>query len=216
MKEALRQLLSDSERYLIMVKRSRTSWETGQLQEQSLTLFENDSIELTNSLDPRLLKSRRVVIVLSDKDRGVLQVNITDRTWEVLQESPSIRQRLISFNSHLIEGGRTRLISVGSAVSTLLFPIWASLVAYFVWSIEDPKSRNYFFGRKTCPSYCLREGIQSPSHTTMVEQFYSHDGYSVASIHYIDPNYHCDYRDIWRPKDLAGITNSRISCYRPL
>src|SRR5690242_6632840 len=92
MRQALASLLSGADRYSVFLKTARQGGQTN-----TLTLFE-DGIDLTNSLDPRLLRSRNVLIVIASKSGGAAEVNITSRRWEVLQDSPVIREKLAEFN----------------------------------------------------------------------------------------------------------------------
>jgi hypothetical protein len=145
MKEALRELLKDTDRYIFMIKRSRINRESGQAQAGELTLFENDSIELDSALDPRLLRSRQAAVLLVDKDRGIAKVDITGRSWEVLQDSALLRERLIAFNSKLIKGGRARLISAGYVALVSLFPLWSSFVLFIAWTVSSARNRYLFY-----------------------------------------------------------------------
>src|SRR5260370_40953892 len=70
MRDALNQLLANTERYIMVIRQPRTNWQTGKSQDTGLTLFESDSIDLTSAIDPRLLRSRRIVRILSDKKNG--------------------------------------------------------------------------------------------------------------------------------------------------
>lgn len=146
MRKALQQLLANTERYIIIIRRSGTNPETGDAQDRDLTLFESDQVDLASRLDQRLLRSRRVTIILAEQGLGVARINLTSRSWAILQDSPSLRDRLTSFNSELIAGARSRLITSGWAAAMLFAPLWSSAVLFLIWSISSAKNANTFWG----------------------------------------------------------------------
>jgi hypothetical protein len=143
MRDAISQLLANTERYIVLLKLPRTNWQTGKSQNTTLTLFESDGIDLTSAIDPRLLRARRVAIVLSDRQKGTARIDLSKRTWEVWQDSPTIREKLIEFNSKLILGKRGPFVTSGWAWSALLVPAWTWFIAFTIWSVADKKNRHY-------------------------------------------------------------------------
>lgn len=141
MKVALQQLLTDTERYIIVIKRSSTNWETGEPQGPDLTLFETDPIDLVSALDPRLLRSRHVTVVLADRNNGVAKIDITLRSWQLIHDSPSIRDKLTIFNSDLISGGRAPLIRPSVAVLIFVAPLLSYLLLFVIWSYSSATIR---------------------------------------------------------------------------
>lgn len=162
MRKALTQLLSDAERYIIIIRRSRTIWESGDAQAPELTLFEEDPIAFDNELDPRFVRSRRVTIVLVDKARGIAEINLTARSWRILQESSTIRQRLITFNAELITGSRGRFITSNYANLILTTPLWCFVLAYLIWTVSSVNNFNWFYGKNidaTGPGPAIPDGL---------------------------------------------------------
>ena len=118
MREALGQLVMDTERYTLLIKLPRTNWRTGKSQDTDLTLFESDGIDLVTTIDTRLLTlTSRYWAILSDRVNGTVQINLSKRTWSIIQDSPAVRDKLINFNSKLIQGKRGRFIGPGWASS---------------------------------------------------------------------------------------------------
>ena len=141
MREALQYLLADTERYVITIRRSRFNWDSGQSQTVDFVLFENDSIDLSDSLDLRLLRSRRVIILLADKEKGVVSVNLTGRSWAIWKDSPKLREKLISFNYMLTAGARRRFIRPSYIFAVLTAPFWSSFALFVLWSVSGARSR---------------------------------------------------------------------------
>jgi hypothetical protein len=137
MRAALLYLLNDTERYIITVKRPRFNWETGRDQSPGLTLYENDTLDLATVIDPRLSRSRRVLVLVTDREKGTCQINLTARKWEVWIDSASLRDKLISFNQQLIAGARSRIITTTMGVWILLTPAWSSLLLTVIWSLSS-------------------------------------------------------------------------------
>jgi hypothetical protein len=146
MRKGLQQLLADTERYTIVIRRSGTNPETGETQDKSVRLFESDQIDLTNGLDQRLLRSKRVIIVLAERDRGVARIDLTARSWEILQGSTLLADRLAAFNSELVAGARSRLTTASSAGAILFAPLWSFALLFIIWSMSSSKNENAFWG----------------------------------------------------------------------
>jgi len=151
MRAALLYLLKDTERYVITVKRPRFNWETGRDQSPGLTLYENDTLDLATVLDPRLSRSRRVLVLVTDKEKGTCQINLTAREWEVWNDSPQLRDKLTSFNQQLIAGARSRIITAGVAGWILFTPVWSSFLIGIIWSFSSRRVRR-LFSQPTSPA----------------------------------------------------------------
>lgn len=145
MRDALNQLLANTERYILVIRQPRTNWQTGKSQDTGLTLFESDGIDLTAAIDPRLLRSRRIVVILSDRKNGTARINLSSRTWHIMQDSPAIRERLIAFNSSLMLGKRGRFVRPGWAWSAFSAPLWISFIVFTIWTVADKKERHYLY-----------------------------------------------------------------------
>jgi hypothetical protein len=145
MRAALLFLLKDTERYIITIKRPRFNWETGRDQSPGLTLYEDDVLDLSTALDPRLSRSRRVNLLLTDKASGTCEINLTARSWEVWIDSPSLRDKLISFNQQLIAGAHSRLVTAGIAVWIFFTPMWSSFALVAIWSLSNRRGRQLSF-----------------------------------------------------------------------
>jgi hypothetical protein len=145
MRAALLFLLKDTERYIITVKRPRFNWETGRDQSPGLTLYENDGLDLSTAIDTKLSRSRRVQILLTDKEKGTCQINLTARSWEIWTDSSALRDKLITFNQRLIAGAHSRIITSWNAGFILLTPVWSALILVVIWSLSTRRGRQLGF-----------------------------------------------------------------------
>jgi hypothetical protein len=147
MRGALADLLGDADHYFIFIRQPR-NYQAG-TQANTLTLYDDDPLDLTTSLDPQLLRSRSVKVVIASKTWGAAQVNVTARRWEILQDSPAVRAKLADFGAALKAGKRSRLISPGYMVFALTFPLWAVAVIAVAWAFGNPENRALFTNPKT-------------------------------------------------------------------
>lgn len=142
LKAALKTLLDDTERYIITIKRSSFNWDSGKNQEAELTIFEGDQLDLADAVDPRLLRSRRVTVVLADKGNGVAKIDLTARSWEIVGGGSAMREKLISANAQLLDGVRSRFITPGYIALTMLAPLWSVLLVLASWTLASPRTRH--------------------------------------------------------------------------
>ena len=84
MRQAMVNLLTDAERYLITIRQAPTNRITRAPQAREAVLFEKDALDLTDRLDARLQYAREVNIVLIDKSRGTVMIEFPRRSWRVL------------------------------------------------------------------------------------------------------------------------------------
>lgn len=168
MRAALSELLADTKRYMIIIKLPRVNWETGKSQHTQLTLFEGDPVELGEAIDPRLLRARRVSIILADDSNGVLEINITRRTWRILQDSSALRDKLIDFNSQLISGRRTRFISPGWACIVLFSPAWGIFLAALVFLLGTTAGRKFVGSQSNVPTPPVPDWVHNMALTLVV------------------------------------------------
>jgi hypothetical protein len=141
MSDALRYLLDDAKRYLLIINRSPINPENGEKQDVNITLFENDPPSLANPLDSRLKHSRKIIIVLIQKDGGAAKLDLTRRSWEMWTKSPSLHNRLHVFNEKLRSSRRSRLFTINGALTVGLLPIWSALLLGFAWSAFSQEGR---------------------------------------------------------------------------
>jgi hypothetical protein len=146
MNDALRYLLKDVQRYMFVVNRSAINPDTGESQDASIALSEKDPIALDESLDPRLKQSRRIIVVMMLHDGGVAKIDFTRRTWEIWVTSPSIWDRLRTFNRKLRSGAHGWLVTEDAGLLIASFPIWSLALLFFVWSFSSRKVRNEAWG----------------------------------------------------------------------
>lgn len=142
LRAALQTLLADTERYIITVKRSSFNWDSGKDQNTEFTMFEDEKLDLVDAIDPRLLRSRRVTIVVADKEKGVAKIDLTARSWEIVSSGSAIRNKLISANVQLLEGVRSKFITPGYIAMTMLAPLWSSLLLIIIWSFVSSRGRH--------------------------------------------------------------------------
>lgn len=147
MSRALKTLLADTERYVIAVSRPRFSWRSGKAQEPAIIIYDGDPLALDDQLDPRLRASRQVIILITQDDGGVAEINLTSRTWGAWNSTPALTKRMLSVNQCLLDGARTRLIGALPAILMFSAPIWLDAVAFFTWAFSSPAARNQVFGK---------------------------------------------------------------------
>jgi hypothetical protein len=113
MARGLEQLTSHLRRYTIVLKRSAFDWDTGKPQQPNLVLFEDEPPVANGSIDPRILKSKSVVML------------VTVKAWTSTSE---LRRLVDEFNISLLDNARSRFISSRSSnlivgLSFLIFGI---------------------------------------------------------------------------------------------
>lgn len=149
MSQALRYLLEGSKRYLFIINRSTINPSTGAVQDTSITLSEADPPSLEKQPDPRLTRSRRVIIVLIQEDGGVCKIDLTGRKWEIWIKGAALRSKLQVFNRMLRADAYSRLITPAAALSLATLPIWFPTLLFLGWSLYNGKARQEVWVNKT-------------------------------------------------------------------
>ena len=149
MSAALRELLIDTDRWILCVDRSPISWETGERQVPYFVLHENGDMQFGDALDSRLVRSRRVNIVASWSDGSVAVVDLRGRRYDSLTLSPLVVQRMNQFNAALKAGDRSRLYTPAVIALLALWPIFGAMaiaiIALTVDVAQDPVFRANLF-----------------------------------------------------------------------
>jgi hypothetical protein len=148
MSDALRYLLEDSQGYMFIVNRSTVNPDTGESQDASIALSEKDPPLPEESLDPRLKRSRQIIIVLIQRDGGVAKINLTGRKWEIWITSATLREKLRTFNRKLLAGAHSRFVTVEAAILIGILPILSYALSWLVWSVSTPKGRAEIWSAK--------------------------------------------------------------------
>lgn len=144
----LKNLLSNATRYTLVIRRSSFNWDTGETQVPELVLFESGHLSLDATLDPVLLKSRRVLLLLSVSDGGTARINLSTRQVSVWADTLELRRALESFNQHLRSGARSRFITPGWALFVAVIPVlWVILLV----AIEDFVDHKAYQAYKALP-----------------------------------------------------------------
>ena len=123
MRDAVAELLNDAERCVITIRQAEFNRDKGSQQPRELVLFENDQLDLTTQLDPRLRRARRVQIFLVDKSRAAALIRFPQRSWEVVAEGSDLRKKLTSFSDNLTAGARSRIFTPTAAIWLIVFPV---------------------------------------------------------------------------------------------
>lgn len=156
MNRALRYLLEDAQRYMLIVNRSTVNTESGEIQDASITLSEDNPPSLDNGLDPRIKYSRQVIIVLVQKDGGVAKVNLTSRTWEVWVKSPTLPRRIRVFNKELTSGAYSRFFTSTTALGLFTIPVWLPFLLFIIWTFCNNNARHAMWSNsKAAPNIPL-------------------------------------------------------------
>ena len=168
MSAALKELLIDTDRWILCVDRSPINWETGERQVPYFVLHENEDVQFGDALESRLVRSSRVNIVASWPDGSVAVVDLRGRRYDSLTLSPLVVQRMNEFNAALKSGGKSRLITPAAIALLALWPLPVAIViAMIVFAVEvvqDPVFRATLFN----DSY---EGPQLPEWSRTVSYY---------------------------------------------
>lgn len=133
MRQAMVNLLTDAERYLITIRQAPTNRITRAPQAREVVLFEKDALDLTDRLDARLQYAREVNIVLIDKSRGTVMIEFPRRSWRVLTDGKDLRSRLIGFSDDLAAGARSWMFTYFMAWWLLAGPILLLVIVAGAW-----------------------------------------------------------------------------------
>ncbi len=99
MRQAIVSLLTNTERYSIMIRQAPINRETRDPQASELVLLDKDALDMTDHLDVRLRFAREVNIVLMDKSRGTVLIEFPRRSWRVMADGKDLRDRLTEVES---------------------------------------------------------------------------------------------------------------------
>jgi hypothetical protein len=145
MRGALSNLLAQTDRYIIAIRRPSVS-DTGLDQTADLVLDERDELDFSQGIDTRLLRSRRVTVFLVDKNSGVAKIDLTRRNWEIWQGSGSLRNSLAEMQHAISTGGKSRWLTTNGV--NVIF--WATTIVWFVshliWMFADQGARHALNG----------------------------------------------------------------------
>jgi hypothetical protein len=131
MRDALQQLLASTPRWTVCVRRSGRDWDTG-TPVNPLVLFTEASPErFPDEAFPLLLRSKRVVIIASYVDAGVLSFEFPERQVKAIQMSDDARSRLVALARAL--HGSSRGWWTSRKVMGLAFIV--PLIAFVVWGV---------------------------------------------------------------------------------
>jgi hypothetical protein len=155
MAKAIQELLAESNRYIITIRRANRA-STEQKENLDLVLDETDNLDFSDGIDSRLLRSRRVIVILVDKNSGVAKVDLTKRSWEVWQGSNKLRESLISFNRALTAGAQSRWITAYAAWLTASAPLSVPTLAFTIWSVSSSASRKAVYHTNSRSTAFLR------------------------------------------------------------
>jgi hypothetical protein len=146
MNDALRYLLEDCQRYMLIVNRSIINPDSGESQDPSVILSDDNPPLLSESLDARLKRSRQVIIVLVQKDGGVAKIDLTARRWEVWIKSATLPRKIRVFNKKLASGARTRVLTAATGWWIITLPLWATFLLFLGWSLSTSQRRHEVWG----------------------------------------------------------------------
>jgi hypothetical protein len=130
---------------MIFIERSRISWNTGEAQSPGLVIHKGEDLDLSETLDFRLVGSKKVEIILSWPDGGSALMNLTDRGHRFITSSPSATERINEFEAELKLGAGSRIFTFGLGLMLALWPLTAFIPAFFVTIFTDPATRRYIF-----------------------------------------------------------------------
>ena len=84
-----------------------------------------------------------MIVILADREKGIAKVDLTARSWEILNNGSSIRDKLISVNTQLLKGVRSRFIFItpGHITWTILTPLWSSILLFIIWGLSNSRAR---------------------------------------------------------------------------
>lgn len=145
MSSAINNLLSDTQRYVIVVNQKGRNRQSGKPQSPVEIINEGEPVALGGRLDTRLRYSRGVKILLVQDDGGVGAVDLSLRTWESWSRSSSLTTRMLSFNRSLLEGACTRFVGPSPALLAMLAPVYLCAIAFFSWALSTPSNRRAAF-----------------------------------------------------------------------
>ncbi len=141
MSEALSKVVEDADFWVFHVERSQLDWGTGTAQSPRLVIRKGEPIELSGTLDPRLVKSKRVRLIASWKDGGTIDVNLTRQTLVILIPSDSASQKMKQFNTDVVSGVGSRWLTPGTAGFLSILPLLVALIGYTISYIADRNFR---------------------------------------------------------------------------
>src|ERR1017187_458805 len=145
----LEELLSKLLRYTVIIKRPGFSWETGRFQSAEIVLFEDEKLINNNVLDPRILKAKRVVFILTSKDRGVASLDLKSRQIQYWAHTPELSNLIAEFNDQLLRGARSRWFTPGAITALIVVPFFAFFMPPIIDIFSNPKIRHIVFHAKS-------------------------------------------------------------------
>src|ERR1035441_283572 len=131
----LEELLSKLLRYTVIIKRPGFSWETGRFQSAEIVLFEDEKLINNNVLDPRILKAKRVVFILTSKDRGVASLDLKSRQIQYWAHTPELSNLIAEFNDQLLRGARSNDIQYDQWALTASVVIFVALLLLILMAV---------------------------------------------------------------------------------
>jgi hypothetical protein len=148
MAKGLEDLLAGVLRYTVLIRRPSFSWDSGQFQSTYLALYEgeNNKLVVDGKIDPKLLKSRQVVLLATASDGGTAKIHLTSRRIEVLARTPDLDKLLKSFNAQLLDGAKSRWLTIGGCWALAILPGIFIGSLFIIDSLVNPRIRHAFYG----------------------------------------------------------------------
>ena len=144
MANALRTLTAEVDHWSFYVVRSQMNWDTGEPQPPGLVIHKGEPLDLSDQLDQRLVRSKRVRLALCWPDGGAVEVDLTSRTSRILAPSDSVVPRMKQFDKDLRVGSASRFFTPGAGLLLIFLPLVLNMPVWLGTLYLDQANRDYY------------------------------------------------------------------------
>lgn len=150
--KAVSEFIENSEDSWISYKIPSFDWSTGErVKETNFLLSRSEWLADSNTQTEEALRAKSFLVVSRQPDGGLLYVDFSNRSWDIIDRSPKVDSELFALKRKLKGAVVSRFLSVGWGVSLLAGFITS---AFFLFTVDlfigllinEEVRRSFFFG----------------------------------------------------------------------